>query len=257
MRKCAFCSTDAVKRGGEHIWDDWLNRALPSERFRVKQRLSHRDAFKEYDRKVIKEKLPVVCEKCNNTWMSDLTGRVKDHFQDAIINGTSLSFAVRDTALLAAFAFMKAVVADHAIQKDYPCFTRTDRERFRESLTIPSGVQMWIAAYQGVKRYSGRCCNAILTPNEPSPFYGIEFYSFTYVVGQLALQVHAARWKHIHRRIIPLPVINPHDQWRPAAIRFWPSDGSTFSWPPSKYLGDNIIEAFINRLSLPIRMRIA
>jgi hypothetical protein len=257
MKLCAFCPAEAVKRGGEHIWDDWLNRALPTKRFRVKQRLSHLDAFKEYDAKVIKEKLPVVCEKCNNTWMSDLTGRVKDHFQDAIIDGTPFSLSLRDAALLAAFTFLKAVVADHAIEKDNSFFTRAARERFRESLAVPPEVQMWIAAYQGVQRYSGRCSNAILTPNESSPLYGIEFYSFTYVVGQLALQVHSARWKQAYRRITPLPVLTPHDQWGPAAIRFWPSDGPAVSWPPAKYLGDNIIEQFINRFALPIRMRIA
>jgi hypothetical protein len=212
MKRCAFCSAEAVKRGGEHIWDDWLNRALPTKQFRVKQRLSRIDAFKEYDAKVLKEKLPVVCEKCNNTWMSDLTGQVKEHFQDAIVNGAPLSLSLKDVALLAAFTFLKSVVADHAIQKDYPFFTRAVRERFRQSLTIPSEVQMWIAAYQGVQRYSGRCTGDILTPNEPSPLSGIEFYSFTYVIGHLALQTHTPRWKSILRRTNQLPVLNPPSQ---------------------------------------------
>jgi hypothetical protein len=257
MKRCAFCPAEAVKRGGEHIWDDWLNRELPTKRFRVKQRLSHLDAFKEYDAVVLKEKLPVVCEKCNNTWMSNLTGQVKKYFKDVIIEGKPISLSLRDIALLASFTFLKAVVADHAIKKDNPFFTRAVRERFRESLAVPPEVQMWIAAYQGAQRYSGRCTNAILTPNEPSPLYGIEFYSFTYVVGHLALQVHAPRWRHVHHRTNPLPVLNPNDRWSPAAIRFWPNDGYSVSWPPPKYIGDNMIEAFIDRFKLPIKVRIA
>jgi hypothetical protein len=110
MKKCAFCPAEAVKRAGEHIWDDWLNRALPTERFRVKQRFSHLDAIREYDVQVIKEKLPVVCEKYNNTWMSDLTGQVKEHFQAAIVHGTPFSLSVRDTALLAAFALSEVAL---------------------------------------------------------------------------------------------------------------------------------------------------
>jgi hypothetical protein len=257
MKLCAFCPAETVKRGGEHIWDDWLNRALPTTKFRVKQRLSSADPFREYEAAILKEKLPAVCEKCNHTWMSDLTGRVKEHFHDAIVNDDPLYISVRDPALLAAFTFLKAIVADHAIKKENPFFTRAVREQFRVSLAIPPEVQIWIAAYQGAQRYSGRCSNAILTPNEPSPLYGIEFYSFTYVVGHLVLQLHAPRWKYVHRRSATLPVLSPHDQWSPATIQVWPSNGSAVSWPPSKYLGDNIIEAFINRFALPIRMRIA
>jgi hypothetical protein len=215
--------------------------------------MSTLEPFREYDARIIKEKLPVVCEQCNNTWMSDVTNRVKQAFSGMIIDGERVSLAPPDASLLAAFVFMKSVVADHATRRDDPFFTRAVREKFRASLAIPAEVQMWIAAYQGDSRYSGRCTTAILTPTSPGPIDGIEFYIFTYVVGRLVVQTHASRWTRIDQRARPLPDVTPGGNWSAAAVPFWPDNGIPVNWPPPKYLGDkdNIIERFINRFKVP------
>jgi len=251
---CAFCPTEAVKLSGEHIWDDWLNRALPTKRFRVRQRRSTAEPFREYDALVLKERLAVVCEKCNHTWMSRLTDRVKRSFADMIIQGRPVSLRDEELGLIAAFTFMKAVVADHATPKPEPFFTRAAREYFRETLAVPSDIQMWLAAYQGSQRFAGKFNTAILTPNEPSPLTGIEFYSFTYVVGHLVVQSLAARWTQIGRRATPTPFLKPDVYWDPAAVRFWPNVPVPVTWPPSKYLGDNTIDNFIARFGVPIKL---
>lgn len=210
MNRCAFCPTEATKLSGEHIWDDWLNRALPSKRFKVRQKWNRLDPFREYGaRIIIKERLPVVCESCNNTWMSDLTNRTKQAFSEMIVNGTPTILQPKDVDLLAAFTFMKAVVADHATDKGEPFFVEDVRERFRESLSVPPQVQMWIGAYQGIQRYGGGFVTNVLAPDKPGPLYGIEFYSFTYVVGRLVLQLLAARWNDVHRKGHPLPCLTP------------------------------------------------
>lgn len=223
----------------------------------MKQRLSPDDPFREYDSLVINEKLPVVCEKCNNTWMSDLTGRVKQFFKDAIIDGTTLNLEPNSIALLAAFAFLKAVVANHAIPNNDPFFTRAARERFRQSLVIPPHAQMWVAAYQGPYRYSGKCNAGILVPTDLGPYQKIEFFAFTYVVGHLVLQVLAPRWKDVRDRGSALPLHEPQPNWNPAVITFWPSSGASASWPPPKYIGDDTIEQFIDRFKGNIRIRVA
>jgi hypothetical protein len=249
MKMCAFCPTEAAKLSREHIWDDWLNRALPTKRFRVRQRWSQDEPFREYDATVLQEKLAMVCDNCNHTWMSDLTNRVKLAFSDAIVNGAGLSLMPDDAALLAAYAFMKSVVADHATPKDERFFAQATRERFRETLSVLPSIRMWIAAYQGAHRFGGRFHNAILTPNEPSVLDGIEFYCFTYVVGHLVIQTHAARWKDDRRAGVLVPKADPC--WDPAVTQFWPYSESV-SWPPPKYIGDDTLEALMNRFSLPI-----
>ena len=256
MKRCAFCPTEATKLSGEHIWDDWLNDELPTKRFRVRQRKSTLEPFREYDACVLKEKLPVVCEKCNNTWMSDVTNRVKQSFAGMIISGAHVSLSRADTALLAAFAFMKSVVADHATPKPEPFFTRAARESFRVSLAIPAGVQIWMAAFQGDYRYSGKCTTAILTPNAPGPIDGIEFFTSTYVVGHLVLQTLALRWAHLHQLATSLPDITPGTDWNPATVQLWPDSSFPISWPPPKYLGENIIQRFIDRFNVPMHVSV-
>jgi hypothetical protein len=114
VKRCAFCPTEAKKLSREHIWDDWLNRTLPTKQYRVRQRFSQLDPFREYDARKLNETLAVVCEQCNGTWMSDLSNRAKQAFSEIIVNGVTVTLSPADTKLLAAYTFLKCVVGDHA-----------------------------------------------------------------------------------------------------------------------------------------------
>jgi hypothetical protein len=256
MKQCAFCDNEAVKRGGEHIWDDWLNKELPKRLYRARKRYTIDSPVIQYPTYKLDEQLPVVCETCNSGWMSALTKKIKDAFSSAMLKGSPFSLCARDAALLAAFTFMKAVVTNHGVDDD-PFFTRGARERLRTSLVIPPLVKMWFAAYQGVSRFSTKNNLGIIGARESDPFYGMEFCSFSYVVGKLALQLLAPRWKDIRDRGKPVISINPNVYWQPAAIQFWPYGGQVLSWPPEKYLGDDVIEAFIYRFNMPINVPIS
>lgn len=252
-KKCAFCSADAVEKGGEHIWDDWIDRAQPKKSlYRARKRYAIDSPTIEYDTASIGEQLPVVCVECNSGWMSVLTNRIKQTFSRAILDGEPFMLDLRGAALLSAFSFLKAVVTNHALPDD-PFFTRAARERFRVSLAIPPWVQCWLAEFQGESRFSTKNNMSIFAQNDPgSPIFGIEFCSHSYVVGKLVLQLLAPRWKRICDRGRSLVMVNPAATWDPAAIRFWPNEGTTISWPPPKYLGKDAIQMFIKRFGNPI-----
>lgn len=258
MARCAFCPTEATKLSGEHIWDDWLNRELPTKRFRMRQQRGTAEPLREYDARTLKEKLPVVCERCNNTWMSDISREVKQGFSAAIVDGYKLSVLPSGIALLSAFTFMKAVVADHASQRenDEAFFSTAARERLRKSRAIPAEVQMWVASFYGAHAYSGKFVPAILTA-DPGPLFGVQFFTFTYVVGHVVLQLLTPRWKDVRLRGQLLPVIKPDAYWNPVAVRFSPREGLNLSWPPPKIIGDDVIHGFIDRFKAPINIRIA
>jgi len=213
----------------------------------VRQRFSQLDPFRQYDAVALKEKLAVVCETCNNKWMSDVSNRAKKVLHEMVVAGKRTILFQADLRVVAAFGFMKCVVGDHATRGEDPFFSRAARERFRTSLTIPSEVQMWIAAFQGAYRYSGKFTTSLLAPSEPGPLEGIEFYSHTYVIGHLVLQTLAPGWKRVHDRVRPLPTLEPGTDWLPAAIQFLPENGSALEWPPPKYLGDSTIQRFMDR----------
>jgi len=84
QRKCAFCAADAVERGGEHVWDDWINKALPKTTYRARRR-SQDSPLVEYDTDSLNLKLPVVCADCNHGWMSILSSQVKERFGRAML----------------------------------------------------------------------------------------------------------------------------------------------------------------------------
>jgi hypothetical protein len=89
--------------------------------------------------------------------------------------------------------------------------------------------------------------NFNIASTSAGPLSGIEFGSFTYVVGKLALQLLAPRWKRIDHRGRPLVSLTPNASWDPAVTLFWPHSGELLLWPPAKYLGDDMIQEFILR----------
>jgi hypothetical protein len=251
---CAFCPADAVEHGGEHIWDNWINKALPATRYRARRRYSLNSTIIEFDANSLNEKLPAVCPQCNSGWMSALSLKVKDRFGRSILEGEPFSLGARDAVILAAFTFLKAVVTNYIIDYE-PFFTRAARERFRGDLTIPPVTKMWFAAFRGRSRLSAKNDNGIIDPGwQNSPFDGLEFCSYSYAIGQLVVQLFAPRWKHISDRGKPLLSLTPHAHWEQAATLFWPYNGDHLSWPPSKYFGDDTIQSFIERFTRNVNL---
>src|SRR5215472_137665 len=146
--KCVFCNNDAVKHGGEHMWDNWINKALPKTRYRARKRYTLNSPLIEYDTCSLSEQIPVVCTPCNSGWMSAITAKVKDNFAPAILNGEPFSLGARGAATLAAFTFLKAVITNHTANDHKPFFTRAVRTRFGTSLAVPP-FKAWLAAFDG------------------------------------------------------------------------------------------------------------
>jgi hypothetical protein len=256
-RKYAFCDAPAVNKGGEHLWDDWLNEKLPPRtRFNARKRLSIDSSPIEFVQVGLKEKVPSVCAECNGGWMSALTAKMKERFSATILEGAPFSLAPSDAVLLAAYTFMKAIVKNYCYDIDEPFFTRAACERLRTSFTIPLQVKMWFAAYQGVSRYAFQSNFSIVSASAPSPLEGMEFFSYTYIFGNLVLQLLAPRWKDVLHRGRPLVTLTPNICWQIAATQFWPDAGKVLSWPPENYLGDSVIKHFIDRFQVPINVPI-
>lgn len=70
MKLCAFCPRGA--NTGEHIWSDWINRALGATDQSVTWSTSDNPAPKTWRASKMKATLPVLCNECNNGWLSDL-----------------------------------------------------------------------------------------------------------------------------------------------------------------------------------------
>jgi hypothetical protein len=246
MKLCAFCPNEAVERGGEHIFDDWINRSITVTKH-IFRYYDTAGARREYEKKIVDEKLPVLCHDCNSRWMSQITNRIKAGFECTIVDGDSLCILPSGSTLLAAFLFMKAAVtATHIAGDKEAFFNRVDREYLRISLTVPlNGVRMWVGAFQGEALHNGRSICTVLSSDAP-PLQGIEYFTYTYLFGHLLLQLLTVRWKDVRRRGLgPLPLLRPDVFWDSACIQFW---------PPPKHFTDSSLQDFVERFQLPINI---
>lgn len=254
-KKCAFCGNDAAKISGEHIWSAWIGRLLGARKYTWKFTDPETGQVKLW-KGLLDTKANVVCKPCNEGWMSQLECEAKRELSDIIVGAKEVALSPRGVVTLAAFTFKNAIVANYMNMKREPFFPPAVRQRFRSTLEIPSDVQMWLAAFGGTYKsgtFIGHVSGPAVTPDYRGPWKDFEFYAFTYSVGGLVVQLLAPRWAPIHRRGLPVPILQPNGIWDKVGIQFWPSDGSSVDWPPPQYLDDNSIDAFTNRWTAPVR----
>jgi hypothetical protein len=242
MPRCAFC-VEAATLTGEHLWSDWIGQALGPRDYTFTRKNAEGVPHSWHGNK-LDVKAKVVCERCNNGWMSDLETKTKPIVQDMILECAKTTLQSEQVELIAALSFKNAVVADHAHSNRLPFFTSSERRLFVRTLTIPGGIQMWLSSMssqQGVFK-SMYLQTPVGTPN------GFELNAFTYGIGHLVIQVVTPRWKKKSlKRHSPPPRLTQAEEWNSLSIPFWPAIGSAVSWPSLVHLRDEDVDAFVQR----------
>ena len=239
---CAFCSQTADITG-EHLWSAWAGKMFGERKYTFTR--------KELDGTVItwKERhlsptTKVVCRDCNNGWMSELENQAKSIVGDMVYQCALTTLHAKDIATIAVWAYTKGIVAEHSHHNTEPFFTFAERQLFRQTLSIPNGVQMWfvsLAIQHGLfKSYLVQA--PLSTPQR------FELNVFTYGLGHFVIQVVTARWKKkAFRRHRHPPILTQAPEWDCCSIPFWPSKGTPVSWPPGAHLADQAVEQFVQR----------
>ena len=148
MKECAFCPHTA-KLSLEHVVSVWMNELFVGP---VKAKITDSTGLlQEWTSPGLDWTARVVCEPCNNTWMSDIESTHAMPVMTPLIKGDSaLPIGSSEAHSLALFAFKTAVVLDHANRRDKtPFFSSRIRYSFRRDLVIPGTVQMWLCGYEG------------------------------------------------------------------------------------------------------------
>lgn len=172
----------------------------------------------------------VVCVPCNTGWMSKLEQQSKPILKNMLIYDKKVSLFPSGLRTIAAFVFKTAVIVDHmAHPARNPFFTSVARHRFAKYREIPSGVQMWIAAFN-------RCdmgnFTAAYSDTPPETENGIDMYSLTFTAGYLVFQMVAVRSLDVRLRGLFVPFIIPPHPLEKIAKPFWPKDVARLRWPP-------------------------
>jgi hypothetical protein len=147
--RCIFCGGGNLSK--EHFWPEWASPLLP--RYPINQHVEHR--FTTSDKMRVNppnirnkpgnawtKKIRVVCETCNNGWMSELETAAKP-FLTPLIVGSPCSIAESSALIIAKWITLKTLVGEHNIKGDAVA-TKEERESFRSMLTIPENFRVWI-----------------------------------------------------------------------------------------------------------------
>lgn len=228
MKECGFCFKKVPTLTGEHIFSDWMNN-LFTEPWERRFTLPDGRVF-TFPIAELNWKEKVVCKECNNGWMNRIETDHAIPTLTPLITGTiGIPITQSVARSIAIFAFKTAAVIDlmpiRQKQQGEPYFSRRIRSAFRDNLTIPSSVWMWMLPYVG-KNY--RADTFATNYKGESPELGpLELYVCTYAIGHFVFQVLAL--KSIHAGAFTMAAGDP--TFNNSAVRFWPTIRPGFIWP--------------------------
>lgn len=265
LPSCIFCDNARTRNSGEHVWDNWLNRENGKE-IRNESTIAifglHGDLIRSYPTDQLSVTLPVVCDRCNNEWMSDISNRAKDILEPSIRRDAAKDYSALDVVTLASFFFLKSAVLDWSVKDPpnrRPCIPRSACVRFMDSfvsphstgIAFPPHLQAWVARYKRthvmeaqafIDELTGRCRR----------LKGYRILLITYAVGSFVFQLTCPRPSKETRNKPDGPLFDASSDRRAVAI--WPDAGISY-WPPALYLDRSTLEVFrqrFRRVDVPV-----
>jgi len=237
-KPCAFCSTTA-NITGEHLFSDWINKILGLRKknkvFLVTEFGLDGKPVRSYPSAKLNLKVPVVCDKCNNGWMSDIeNNRAKPAMADLILSDEGKLLTPENIESIAVFAFKCLAIGDYSLEtgvREETIISQSVRDEFKKSLSLPPGFQLWLAAFQ--EEGHGIFQGMYHTPPAESD-RRFEFYALTFGSGFFLCQALFGRSLSSFPR--PFSGVRQGPAWNKFAIPVWPASGTHVLWPPKKPL---------------------
>ena len=252
--KCIFCA----KHGGlskEHIWPDWsaelfTKTSAPAHeefmiRFTEKVKLVEPPKIQSRQGGVTTKKLRVVCQDCNNGWMSSLEDAARSVLTTLML-GKPTAIKRGDQELLAQWIAVKVMVSEQNVPSD-AISRQEDRTAMMLHRKIPPYLSVWIAHCLSQKwesaylRHAGTMGNTPVPPpnarkNVQSCAFGFK-HLFVYTLGSTADGLDLNEYISIDRRIPKL----------------WPFQGEPITWPTVITLNDRYADEMATALDRLIK----
>lgn len=219
-----------------------MSKLFGNPTFRIQMRDNDDNILRQWKNDEIDITVNVVCKPCNEGWMSDLEEEHARPAMSEMILGHSVpSLDSSRAKAIARFACKTAMVVDYMRPADTSFFTKSDRLRFSDSLSIPNQLQVFLACFSpGV---SGRL-HAFRYSDYPDFEDILSVYVCTYGVGRLIFQVVAAKFP------IGFPSFYPIAGFEHLAIPLYPELPTDISWPLPNFIADRAhFEGFSTRWS--------
>lgn len=241
QRKCIFCEGRQLSRvSGEHLWPDWAKDYF--ERTAHDSRTEHRTTFmgknlrpvgpaevRKRHGHVVTSKIRVVCERCNNGWMSTIEDEAKPILQ-LLVEARFAALSPADLLKLATWTTLKFMVVD-CREQEQSAITQSHRTDFYETRKLPDGLLAWIfrCGSQDFRssfyQHSMSLARAPLPPILPR---GKNTKSFTLGFGELFVYAIYARDASLYDSV--------KVTFSGGDIQIWPITKRGVLWPPPRAL---------------------
>jgi hypothetical protein len=241
-RTCAFCGHPADSR--EHLFADWLDKALPSDEQMLHFRQLGTDGTTrhEWSRRPFRDKVRFVCSGCNSGWMSDLEKAAAPLLRDPITR-TRCAFTTPQQQVLATWA-VKTSLVFQASPTDDPIAPHEHFAHLRERRSPPHQITVWRGSHY---RARDGAANSVFLQRplrfdpEDERFdeaqirsAGSGYLNFLAVGGISFLLVG----HHFANRIS----VDYRGHLAEALIRIWPYSAPIVAWPPRYMMDQDLIE---------------
>jgi hypothetical protein len=147
---CVFCGNPGLTK--EHVWADWLNpyvakdlssHSVSSEILHEDDRIEGQYRVKSGDPR--SRRLRIVCQDCNNGWMSRLQETTKMYLAPLVL-GEVTAFDVPIQKRLGAWIAMSVMVSER-LDVGTSVISASERQCLRTNQMAPSNWKIWIGDY--------------------------------------------------------------------------------------------------------------
>ena len=249
-RKCIFCGEFEVSK--EHVLPDWLKELFPRD-----EHSTH--TFGTIDPssiigapRIVQTKRPghsgtvkvrVVCESCNNGWLSRLEKTAKP-ILIPLINGERCGLTLEKQMTIATWAAKTVMTAEHLRPREKGV-SQAERSGLKEHLIPPPYWTVWLVEYDGeawrnlgMHQGRGRLQKSpIRSPTAKSHY----IHATTLGIGRVVFLVVGTTWESA-------PEVFRRFDGR-GLFRIWLPLPRSILWPPGEPLGDPQVNALANILT--------
>lgn len=240
--RCIFCGVEGSetpegKLTQEHVYSDWTRRFVPRtmkkyRSLRAIQRPDHSSFMHVKQPGDIRDwQVRCVCACCNNGWMRKLDNLARP-IMIPLIQGKKIRLHAQEQTVLAAWAAMKAMVAEYG-NSEIVTTHHAQRQRMKRIQLPPEGRWgIWIGRYIRERWPSHWVSQHFLILPKDNPALGLDrkatyynSHATTQVVGQLFIHIiRTPMPDFIHRWRFHIPCGT-------VLFRIWPPTGYSIAWP--------------------------
>ena len=225
MKPCIFCGDPADSK--EDLFPRWILRRVVTGQLLYRQMGDAPPEITE-DQEV---RIPCVCQKCNNTWMSGMETTVKK-FLGPMIEDLSLPLDRQNQQNLAEWAVKGAMIND-AVDPHPRFFTDAECHAFKQKRTIPEKTLVFAARFTGRSLDSNGVDFSLIDPQSRDLL--VRGHVYNVMAGHVVLQVLSRHPEPQHKqKIVRMRAAN--GPWEKLTIQVWPIQKTSVNWPPSMSL---------------------